>query len=163
MAEAGQIARGTVVRILAYGALVRLDDGCLGLVHISEIDSRYVKEVGEYLGENVRVVVKVLQEKEGGRWEFSIKAAKGALPPEGEPIAADFDEETPDDTPMQSSAHFGATARLVSPAHGQNHGSSPHLSRAALDEKLREFMADSTERLNDVRRHNEHKLGHKRR
>jgi S1 RNA binding domain protein len=81
MAEAGQIARGTVVRILAYGALVRLDDGCLGLVHISEIDERYVKEVGEYLREQTRVVVKVLQEKEGGRWEFSIKAAKGALPP----------------------------------------------------------------------------------
>jgi hypothetical protein len=34
---------------------------------------------------------------------------------------------------------------------------------AALDEKLREFMADSTERLNDVRRHNQSKLGHKRR
>jgi S1 RNA binding domain protein len=138
MAQVGQISRGTVVKVLNYGALVRLDDGCLGLVHISEIDERYVRNVTDYVAEDLRVIVKVLHEKEAGRFEFSIKQAKNAKLEEQDEI------EEPEEDLQARSVPF------VSMAH--NH------SRAAFDEKLREFLTDSSERLGDIRRHNDHKL-----
>ena len=143
MAQVGQIARGTVVKVLNYGALVRLDDGCLGLVHISEIDERYVRNVTDYVAEDLRVIVKVLHEKDAGRFEFSIKQAKNATLEDIE----DEEEEVVDDLNARS-------VPFVSMAHTHSHGHS----RAAFDEKLREFLSDSSERLNDIRRHNDHKL-----
>ena len=73
MVEIGQFARGTVVRVMPYGAIVRLDSGCVGLVHISEIDERYVRDVADYLESEDRVLVKIIAHKESGKFEFSIK------------------------------------------------------------------------------------------
>ncbi len=146
MAEIGQIARGTVVRVLPYGALVRLDDGLLGLVHISEIDARFVRDVAEYLEPEGRVVVKVIAQKECGKLEFSIKQAKGTR--------ADLDEAPlPDD--------FETPAEPQQPMHHPD--TFRREPRAAFDEKMREFMVDSTERLGDIRRHHDTKLGNHRR
>ena len=36
-------------RIAPYGAFLQLEDGRLGLVHISEIDRNYVRSVEDYL------------------------------------------------------------------------------------------------------------------
>src|SRR5436189_12596 len=41
----GAVVDGTVERITPYGAFLKLEDGRLGLVHISEIDRNYVKDV----------------------------------------------------------------------------------------------------------------------
>ena len=145
MADVGQIARGTVVRVLPYGALVRLDDGCLGLVHISEIDARFVRDVADYLESEDRVVVKVLACKEGGKYEFSIKQARNAPAELGEtPLEDDF--RSPPE-----------------PTHPVFADSIRRESRAAFDEKMREFMADSSERLGDFRRHQDIKLSKHRR
>jgi predicted RNA-binding protein with RPS1 domain len=137
MVEMGQIAHGTVIRVLPYGALVRLDDGTLGLVHISEIDERFVHNVSDYLTPEARIIVKVLACKEGGKYEFSIKQAKGEVAPE---------VETPDfDAPSDKHFEWG----------------NRHDNRAAFDEKLRDFLCDSGERLTDLKRHHDAKL-HKR-
>jgi S1 RNA binding domain protein len=137
MAEIGNIARGTVVRVLLYGALVRLDDGSLGLVHISEIDDKYVRNISEYVAEGARVVVKVVGEKEGNRYEFSMKKAKDAQ----------LDDEVVED--------FGSNMPVL-----KNYNA---VTRAAFDDKLREFISDSTDRLSDIKRHNDQKLGLRRR
>lgn len=144
MTEIGTLCRGVVVRVMAYGAMVRLDDGSTGLVHISEIDEKFVADVSEYLAINTRVVVKVIAIKDDGKMEFSIKRAKGATP------FAEQIEEFGSDEPL-----------LHEPVVVARSGTSS--GRAALDEKLREFLADATERLSDVRRHNESKLGMRRR
>jgi ribosomal protein S1 len=47
--EMGAVVDGTVERITPYGAFLKLEDGRLGLVHISEIDRNYVKDVHEHL------------------------------------------------------------------------------------------------------------------
>jgi S1 RNA binding domain protein len=142
MTEPGTLCRGIVVRLLPYGAMVRLDDGTTGLVHISEIDEKFVADVADYLALGTRVFVKVLAVKEDGKIEFSIKRAKGAAP---------FAEEIEE---------FGAQEPLLhEPILAPRSGTG----RAALDEKVREFLADATERLSDVRRHNETKLGMRRR
>jgi predicted RNA-binding protein with RPS1 domain len=56
------------------------------LVHISEIDDHFVHNVADYVAPNARVVVKVLACKEGGKYEFSIKRAKGEVVPDSQPL-----------------------------------------------------------------------------
>ncbi|PQV62413.1 S1 RNA binding domain protein [Abditibacterium utsteinense] len=146
IAEIGQVSRGTVIRVLPYGALVRLDDGTLGLVHISEIDERFVHNVSDYVAPEARVVVKVLACKEGGKFEFSIKRAKGEVLPESQ--VDEFD--APDTFDAPDSAHSEA-----------GHWAPSRDNRAAFDEKLRDFLSDSGERLSDLKRHDDAKLHRK--
>src|SRR4028118_1028832 len=75
--DVGQIVPGTVVRLLQYGVLVRLDDGTTGLVHISEIDQNYVRDVGDYFQVNDSVNVKILATGDRGKVELSVKQALG--------------------------------------------------------------------------------------
>ena len=72
--EVGAVVEGTVQRITPYGAFLQLDDGRVGLVHISEIDRNYVKDVREHLRESDRVQAKVQAIKEDGKIDLSIKA-----------------------------------------------------------------------------------------
>ena len=54
-------------RITPYGAFLTLEGGKMGLVHISEIDRNYVKDVHEHLRENDVVQAKVIAIKEEAR------------------------------------------------------------------------------------------------
>ena len=67
-------------RITPYGAFLQLDDGKVGLVHISEIDRNYVKDVKEHLRENDKVQAKVVSIKEDGKIDLSIKALQDPAP-----------------------------------------------------------------------------------
>jgi S1 RNA binding domain protein len=71
---------GTVQRITPYGAFLQLSDGRMGLVHISEIDRNYVKDVREHLRENDVVEAKVVSIKEDGKIDLSIKALQDPQP-----------------------------------------------------------------------------------
>ena len=55
----GEIVEGTVTRIAEFGAFVRLEDWVEGLVHISELSSRQVKNPNEcvYLNQKVQVMI----------------------------------------------------------------------------------------------------------
>lgn len=134
IAEVGQISRGTVIRVLPYGALVRLDNGTLGLVHISEIDDHFVHNVADYVMPNARIVVKVMACKADGKYEFSIKRAKGEVVPDSQPL------------------EYEAPPEIDNGWVGQRE------TRAAFDEKLRDFLSDSGERLTDLKRHYDAKL-----
>jgi S1 RNA binding domain protein len=80
--EVGQIVEGTVSRIAPYGAFLSLATGETGLVHISEIDRNFVKDVREHLRENDKVTVKVIGIKDGGKIDLSIKQAAPDWQPE---------------------------------------------------------------------------------
>ena len=78
--EVGAIIQGQVQRITPYGAFLSLSNGKLGLVHISEIDRNYVKDVHEHLREGDTVQAKVLAIKEDGKIDLSIKALQDPEP-----------------------------------------------------------------------------------
>ncbi|HYU58753.1 MAG TPA: S1 RNA-binding domain-containing protein [Actinomycetota bacterium] len=78
--EVGAVVEGTVQRITPYGAFLQLDGGQIGLVHISEIDRNYVRDVREHLRENDRVQAKVVAIKEDGKIDLSIKALQDPAP-----------------------------------------------------------------------------------
>jgi S1 RNA binding domain protein len=72
--EIGAVIEGTVQRITPYGAFIQIDDGPVGLVHVSQIDRNYVRDVKDHLRENDRVQAKVVSIKEDGKIDLSIKA-----------------------------------------------------------------------------------------
>ena len=69
----GDILAGKVTGITDYGLFVKLDENSSGLVHISEISSRYVKNIEQYakLGEGIRV--RGMEVLENNRYRLSIK------------------------------------------------------------------------------------------
>ena len=75
MAEVGAIVEGTVSRLADFGAFIQLEGGETGLVHISEVDKNYVRDIKEHLREGEKVTVKVLAVKEDGKIDLSIKQA----------------------------------------------------------------------------------------
>jgi S1 RNA binding domain protein len=72
--EIGAVVEGTVQRITPYGAFIQIDDGPIGLVHVSQIDRNYVRDVKDHLRENDRVQAKVVSIKDDGKIDLSIKA-----------------------------------------------------------------------------------------
>ena len=78
--EVGAVVEGTVQRITPYGAFIQMEGGRVGLVHISEIDRNYVKDVREHLRESDQVKAKVVAIKEDGKIDLSIKALQDPPP-----------------------------------------------------------------------------------
>lgn len=69
------IVTGTVTGIQNYGAFVSFENGQIGLIHISEISSRFVKNIEDYVkvGEQIRVKVLGVEEK-NNYLKLSLKA-----------------------------------------------------------------------------------------
>ena len=77
----GEIVEGVITGIKPYGAFVALDTSHNGLIHISEISERFVKDVHLYVCINQRVKVKILDiDEETNHFKLSLKAA--SLKPE---------------------------------------------------------------------------------
>ncbi|WP_010632663.1 S1 domain-containing RNA-binding protein [Sporolactobacillus vineae] len=73
--EAGSKLKGKVSGITNFGAFVDLPDGKTGLVHISEVADRYVKDIHDVLSIGDEVTVKVLQVAPDGKIGLSIRKA----------------------------------------------------------------------------------------
>ena len=72
--KVGEVVEGTVKTITNFGAFVDLGEGQTGLVHISEIADGYVKDVSEFLSQEQKVKVKVLNvDEQNKKITLSIK------------------------------------------------------------------------------------------
>ena len=71
----GEMFKGTVTRLMDFGAFVKIGRTAEGMVHVSEVAPFRVERISEYLklGQEVPVVVKEVDEK--GRINLSIKRA----------------------------------------------------------------------------------------
>ncbi|HKJ46027.1 MAG TPA: polyribonucleotide nucleotidyltransferase [Balneolales bacterium] len=72
--EEGETYEGTVRSIKDYGAFVEIMPGKDGLLHISEIDHKHIKNVREVLQEGDIIKVKLLSIEAGGKLRLSRKA-----------------------------------------------------------------------------------------
>ncbi|MFN2556046.1 MAG: S1 RNA-binding domain-containing protein [Nitriliruptorales bacterium] len=103
MISEGQIVKGRVVRLEEYGAFVEVplspedpnDNRVVtGLCHVSEVDRDYVENIFAYLAEGQEVDVKVLNIKEDGKVDLSIKQADPEWEPEPpQPRRSKLDKE----------------------------------------------------------------------
>ena len=130
--EAGSIVEGKVTRITGFGAFVELEDGKVGLIHISEVADVYVNDVHDFLSEGDTVKVKVVN-IDGNKIALSLKQAK-LKPPE--PDAQNFRQNRRGD--------FRRPQRQLS---------------ASFEDKLSKFLKDSDERLTDLKRKTDSKRG----
>jgi polyribonucleotide nucleotidyltransferase len=77
-AEVGRIYKGTVKKIVDFGAFVEILPGTEGLLHISQIAKERVNKVTDVLREGDEVMVKVLEVDKQGKIRLSRKEALGA-------------------------------------------------------------------------------------
>ncbi len=67
------IVLGTVTGIKDYGIFVKLDKINNGLIHISEIDDKYIEDLHKYVELNELIRVRVLKKIDEGMFKLSIK------------------------------------------------------------------------------------------
>ena len=152
--EAGQVVRGTVVRLMNYGVLVRIEDGSTGLVHISEIDNNFVRDVADYFQVNDPVVVKVLAFGDRGKIELSVKQAVGQAP-----IVIEGNDDAEEERVNTSGMNFNTEPRQA-PSPGEA-AASRREARESFESKMTDYMRSSGERLADIKRNIEIKRGGK--
>ena len=131
--EAGSLVEGKVTRITNFGAFVELEDGKVGLIHISEVADVYVNDVHDFMSEGDTVQVKVVSVETGGKIALSLKQAKPKPPQE-------------DNAPFRQNRRtdFRRPQRQLS---------------ASFEDKLSKFLKDSDERLTDLKRKTDSKRG----
>jgi polyribonucleotide nucleotidyltransferase len=78
-AEPGRIYKGTVRKIVDFGAFVEILPGTDGLLHISQIGPGRVERVTDVLKEGDEVHVKVLEVDRQGKIRLSRKEAMAEL------------------------------------------------------------------------------------
>lgn len=77
--KVGQIVKGTVTKVVHYGAFVRIDDEVNGLVHISELSDGLVTDPGKFVEEGKEYDLKIISISESERHlGLSLKKAKGS-------------------------------------------------------------------------------------
>jgi polyribonucleotide nucleotidyltransferase len=74
-AEVGKIYRGTVRKVVDFGAFVEILPGTDGLVHISQLSEERVRKVSDVVKEGDVVSVKVLEVDKSGKIRLSRKEA----------------------------------------------------------------------------------------
>jgi polyribonucleotide nucleotidyltransferase len=74
-AEVGKVYKGTVKKIMDFGAFVEILPGTDGLVHISQLARERVAKVRDVLNEGDEVYVKVLEVDKSGKIRLSRKEA----------------------------------------------------------------------------------------
>ena len=138
--EIGTIVEGVVSGITNFGAFISLPDGSTGLVHISEVADAYVKDVKDYLKDQDKVMVKVINVDPRGKIGLSIKQAKPAEPAGENPPPKPFiRKERP---PMRS---FAPAARSQAPE--------------TFEDKLSRFIKESDQKQMEFRRSTDAKRG----
>jgi len=84
--EVGEVYEGTVVDLLDFGALVEIIPGKVGLMHVSEISTEYVKSVEDFFKVGDKVTVKVIGTSDDGKISLSKRAMEpGYVPTERAP------------------------------------------------------------------------------
>lgn len=81
----GDIVDGVVEGVVEYGAFVRIDDGINGLIHISELSDKLVRNPSDIVQADQKVKVMILSISETERHlSLSLKRVKGNKKGEGE-------------------------------------------------------------------------------
>lgn len=135
----GDILEGRVSGTAKFGAFVEIGEGKNGLVHISEISSRYVENVDDFVKRGDIVKVKVVSISPEGKIGLSMRQAQ---PPKERPV--------PSPKPINRE-----TMKKTTPdKDGVDRG---------FEDKLERFMKESTERYEAIRCRQGKKTGNRNR
>ena len=141
--EVGNKLQGKVTGITKFGAFVELAEGSTGLVHISEVADKYVKDINDHLKVGDVVEVMVINVEKDGKIGLSIKKA--------------IDRPVRSDRGDRGDSRGGHSGR---PRHGSGRSSDNHRApKENFESKMARFLKDSEDRLSSLKRNTESKRG----
>ena len=146
-----KLSEGVVIKIVPFGAFVKIDTNEVGLVHISEISDTYVRDVNQFLKEGDKVTVRIIGRNKDGKLNLSIKAAKAAGAAAAGSTAAGTDTGA---APRASAAPASTGPR---PSSGRPYREKPVLS--PFDMMMKRYLQDSQEWQVDKKKRIERKRG----
>lgn len=147
----GDIVEGKVTGLTNFGAFVKLSTGEVGMVHISEVASAFVKDIKDFLSEGQEVKVKILGVNDAGKISLSIRQAE-PKPAENREQYRDKGEKSFDKRPQRSKK---------SPPVWQ--GSKPSEKPMSFEDMMAKFKQNSEDRQSDLKRSSESRRGYSRR
>jgi len=139
----GSILEGVVKGITVFGAFVELPGGVTGLVHISEVADAYVRDVKDYLKEQDRVKVKVINVDPKGKIGLSIKQVKAE-----EEVRVPSEEEVVAVLPP----------RVQKPPRRELKPMLP-MQAESFEDRLAKFIKESDQKQSEFRRNTDAKRG----
>lgn len=128
--EVGQTVKGKVSGLANFGAFIDLEDNKTGLVHISEVSDKYIKDISDELEEGQEVDVKVLSIADDGKIGLSIRKTKQA-------------QQASDDKPKVEKPKKEA----------------PKQKSQDFDSMMNSFLKDSEDRLSSLKQQTENRRG----
>ena len=140
----GTILDGKVKSITNFGAFISLPENKTGMVHISEVANTYVSDIRQHLTENQEVKVMVIG-TEGGKVNLSIKRLEAKPTREARPAPR---REDSNPRPYRS-------APTPPPA--------PKTADQLFEEKLKQFMSESDNKISSIRQYSDHRTRSRRR
>ena len=140
----GTILDGKVKSITNFGAFIALPENKTGLVHISEVANTYVSDIRQHLTENQEVKVIVIG-TEGGKVNLSMKRLEAK--PAREAHAAPRKDA--------GAARPQRSAPTPPPA--------PKTADQLFEEKLKQFMSESDNKISSIRQYSDHRTRSRRR
>ena len=87
MSDTSQLVRGTVVKVNSFGAILTLETGAEGFLHISELRDEFIRNMSDWVHEGLELTLLPLgMDKQGKRQNLSVKQADVILREAGLPV-----------------------------------------------------------------------------
>lgn len=80
----GDIVEAEITKVTNFGAFAKINGGSLGLIHISQISNRFVKDINEHLKVGDKLKAKVIKLGPGKKIDLSLKIKQEAVSGEGQ-------------------------------------------------------------------------------
>lgn len=144
----GEILEGRVTGLTKFGAFVSLPEDKVGMVHISEVSTTYVKDIGDFLEKGQTVKVKVLSIDENGKISLSLKQV-----PENAEVVRKAEDDHRDNGERRERKR---SAPNVWQGQKSKYSDKQDLT---FEEMMSQFKQQSDDKLTDLKRATESKHG----
>jgi S1 RNA binding domain protein len=145
---AGEIVEGKVTGLTKFGAFVSLPEEKVGMIHISEVSTTYVKDIGEFLEKGQTVKVKVLNIDENGKISLSLKQ----VPENAEAVKRASDDHHDRGERREKKRSAPNVWQGQKSKYADNH-------ELTFEEMMSQFKQQSDDKLTDLKRATESKHG----
>ncbi|MBR3971367.1 MAG: S1 RNA-binding domain-containing protein [Ruminococcus sp.] len=145
--EIGQIYEGKITSITNFGAFVSLPEGPDGMVHISEVSDKFVKDIHEVCHVGDVVKVKVISIAENGKIALSIKKAMDRPAPDKDKDAKPKQFNKPQRKPQEQKKQAPPPVFYPDGVWEETVSSNPD-----FEDMMSKFKKSSQDRMSDLKR-----------
>lgn len=146
--EAGSIVEGKVIRVKPFGAIVQLENGTQGLVHISQVANGFVQDINEHVAVDDTVKVKVISvDEENNKIALSIREALPKAPRQ---------QRQQNFKPREHKNNYEPRGTKQ---HSNNEAQQPKEPVNDFEEKMKEWLKQSNERQAGINKRNNRRNG----